>query len=229
MTLLVSKPVQRLEYIREICEGKSVLHLGCTDHPYTDAAIAAGTLMHAKLAEVSSELYGFDFETEAIAKLEKAGYSNIFRADLERLDQVDLNRTFEVILAGEMIEHLNNTGMFLNGIRRFLSENSILVVTTVNAYCAMRNFKYAIRSAGGSEEPVHPDHVAYFSYSTLKLLLERHGFTVDKFLFYDIGKEHRAFLPRYLRIVNDLSIRLAPQLSDGLIAVCSISKAGEIE
>ena len=33
----------------------------------------------------------------------------------------DLNETFDVIIAGEMIEHLSNPGLFLKGIQRFMT------------------------------------------------------------------------------------------------------------
>ncbi|MBO0181221.1 hypothetical protein J0682_30075, partial [Vibrio parahaemolyticus] len=77
---------------------------------------------------------------------------------------------FDVIVAGEIIEHLNNPGLFLSGVRRFMHRDSKLVITTINAYCAMRFFVYALRGRRGINEFVHPDHVAYYSYSTLRVL-----------------------------------------------------------
>jgi len=92
---------------------------------------------------------------------------------------------------------------------------------TVNAYCALRFLMYGLRGKGGSMEPVHPDHVAYYSFSTLKLLVERHKFDIDAFLFYDLGSEHRPYNRRIWNVANDLAVRLSPQLSDGIIIVCS--------
>jgi hypothetical protein len=103
-----------------------------------------------------------------------------------------------------------------------MSPETRLVVTTVNAYCGMRFFRYGLRGKGGTAEPVHPDHVAYYSYSTLNLLLRRHGMRVEEFLFYDIGKEHRPFLRPALNFINDVCVRIAPQWSDGLIAICRV-------
>ena len=91
----------------------------------------------------------------------------------QNLTEVPLKETFDVILAGEMIEHLSNPGLFLRGIKRFMNRETILLITTINAYCGMRNVIYALRGKGGKNEPVHQDHVAYYSYSTLKLLVER--------------------------------------------------------
>ena len=123
-----------------------------------------------------------------------------------------------------MIEHLNNPGRFLTGIQRFMTPESRLVLTTVNAYCGMRFFIYALRGKGRYNEPEHPDHVAYYSYTTLKLLVGRHGLLIDEFLFYDLGNEHRPHNRGIYNFVNDVAVRFAPQLADGIIAVCKIAK-----
>lgn len=215
-----TKLVQRTEFILNRTRGKSVLHLGCTNYPYTDSSVAEGTLLHAKLAEVTDELVGFDFDERGISELDKFAFGPLHHADLERLEDVALDRVFDVIVAGEMIEHLSNPGLFLRGIARFMSESTELIVTTINAYSGMRFFQYALRGRGGVAEPVHPDHVAYYSYSTLKLLIERHELNVEEFFFYDLGPEHRVHNRPILNFINDVSVGISTQLADGVIAVC---------
>lgn len=214
--------VQRVEFIKAKCKGNRVLHLGCTNWPYTQDSIDNDMLLHSELAKTAAELYGFDFDQEGIDILNTAGVGNLYRADLEKIEDVDLNETFDVIIAGEMIEHLNNPGLFLKGIQRFMTPETELVITTINAYSALRFASYSVRGKGGFNEPVHPDHVAYYSYKTLKLVAERAGFVVDSFCFYDIGPEHRPFCPWYLKLINDVSVAISPQLSDGVIAVCKL-------
>ncbi|MCV4698778.1 class I SAM-dependent methyltransferase, partial [Escherichia coli] len=76
-------------------------------------------LLHFDLREISSELYGFDSDKKGLDILSDYGFTNLFEADLELLNNVPLERTFDVIVAGEIIEHLNNPGLFLSGVRRF--------------------------------------------------------------------------------------------------------------
>lgn len=216
--------VQRVELIKKISAGKKVLHLGCTNFPYTQDSIDNGMLLHFDLAKSASELYGFDFDQEGIDILEKHGTKNLYRADLEKLEEVQLDETFDVIIAGEMIEHLNNPGLFLQGIQRFMNSDTSLVITTINAYSAFRFLIYGLRGRGGENEPVHPDHVYYFSYKTLSLIIERANLTVKDFYFYDIGTEHRPFNRWFYNLFNDLSVKFSPQLSDGVIAVCGLQK-----
>jgi len=214
--------VDRTEFLLNECAGKSVLHLGCTNYPYTEQSIRDDMLLHTKLAAVASDLYGLDADESGIEEMNRLGFENIFRADLEHLEDLELHRTFDVIVAGDMIEHLNNPGLFLTGIRQLMSAETRLILSTINAYCGMRFLWYGLKGKRGRTEFVHPDHVAYYSYSTLKLLVERHDMKVEKFLFYDIGREHRPHNRWFLNVLNDVCVRIAPQWADGLIAVCTL-------
>ena len=215
--------VERSDFILDHCTGKKVLHLGCTNYPYTEDAIQKGMLLHFELEKVASDIYGIDFDRDGIDILNARGSKNIHWADLENLGELDLNETFDTIIAGEMIEHLNNPGLFLNGIKRFMNRDSELLLTTINAYCGLRFFRYGLRGKQGEQEPVHPDHVAYYSYSTLKLLVERHQMRVESFLFYDLGCEHRPHNRWVLNAINDVCVKIAPQWADGVIAVCRLA------
>ena len=214
--------VQRLEIIKEFCTGRKVLHLGCTNYPYTKEAIESDMLLHFELERICSDLWGLDGDVTGIEILRSQGSDQLLTGDLENLAEVPIDSTFDVIVAGEMIEHLNNPGLFLNGIKRFMNSKSVLLLTTINAYCSMRFFYYGARGRRGKAEPVHPDHVAYYSYSTLKLLLERHDLRLDRFLYYDLGYEHRPHVRWFLKIVNDVTVRFVPQWADGVIALCRL-------
>ncbi len=214
--------VQRLDIIMEICAGKRVLHLGCTNYPYTEDAISNKMLLHFELEKVAADLWGLDSDQPGIDILTSNGSKQIIFGDLEKLDEVDFNDAFDVIVAGEIIEHLSNPGLFLRGVQRFMDPNSVLIVTTVNAYCAMRFFYYGARGKRGKIEPVHPDHVAYYSYATLKLLIERHKLKMGNFYFYDLGNEHRPHYRPVLSLLNDICVKISRQWADGIIAICRL-------
>lgn len=217
-----TKAIQRVDFIKKACAGKKVLHLGCTNFPYTEDSIRQKMLLHFDLEAVCGELYGFDYDQKGIDILEEKGVKNLYRADLENLADVDLDEKFDVIVAGEMIEHLSNPGLFLRGIQRFMTRETDLIITTINAYCAFRFVVYALRSRGGEREPVHPDHIAYYSYRTLTVVAERENLDVKDFHFYDVGVEHRPYLHWWYRIVNDVCVKFFPFLTDGIIAVCRL-------
>ena len=215
--------VDRVTFIKNACVGKKVLHLGCTDYPFTKEVIKNNMLLHFELGKVAKELYGFDFDERGIKILSDAGVENLYFSNLEKLEEVDLDETFDVIIAGEIIEHLSNPGLFLKGIQRFMNPKTILLITTINAYCGMRMLTYGFRGRGGAHEPVHPDHVAYYSYSTLKVLIERENLRVRRFAFYNTGEEHRKLAAWKQKLANDISVLIARQWAEGIIAECSLS------
>lgn len=216
--------IQRVDFIKRSCEGRKVLHLGCTNYPYTEDAIQKNMLLHFELEKCASEIYALDFDQEGLDILKAHGCKNLLRADLENLADTPLSMKFDVIVAGEIIEHLSNPGLFLSGIQRFMSAHTKLILTTVNAYCVMRFVIYTLRGQRGLNEPVHPDHVAYYSYKTLGLMLERHDLEMSEFYFYDLGREHRPFVRWYYRWCNNVGVAFFPQLSDGVIGVASLRK-----
>jgi SAM-dependent methyltransferase len=208
--------------LKEACRGKKVLHLGCTNWPYTETALKHGELLHLELQPIAGELWGLDADQEGIDVLRSRGVEHLHRANLEQLEELELDETFDVIVAGEMIEHLSNPGLFLRGIKRFMRDDTKLLITTINAYCGMRMAVYGVRGRGGSAEPVHPDHVAYYSYSTIRHLLDREQLVARNFLFYDLGPEHRPHQRKIFNWINDICVKFAPQWSDGIIVECGL-------
>jgi hypothetical protein len=217
--------VDRVQHILDRCRGRRVLHLGCTNWPYTEGSLRDGSLLHLELSKVAGELWGLDRDQEGLDVLAARGVTRLVRGDLESLEEVALEvvsptQGFDVIVAGEIIEHLSNPGRFLAGVQHLMGRDTLLLVTTINAYAGVRTAIYALRGRGGRQEPVHPDHVAYYSYSTLQHLIRRHNLEIDRVLFYDIGPEHRVHNRFYINWINDLSVLIAHQLADGLIVEC---------
>jgi len=162
--------VDREEFILKACAGKKVLHLGCADAPYTEERLKTGTWLHDKVTAVSAECLGVDMDRESIAWLQQNhSVTNVVYGDAEALDSI--NDRFDVVLAGEIVEHLNNPGRFFESVCSVLKPNGRLLVTTTNAFC-LRRF---LRIPFGSES-IHPDHTYYYSHVTLETLARRFGY-----------------------------------------------------
>lgn len=231
--------VQRTPALIELSRGRSVLHLGCTNWPYTAESLRSGALLHQHLRGVASELWGLDEDPLGLQALQDLGFDRLIQGDLLHLDQaVPFVGTagaetaaaegptalgpFDLVIAGEVIEHLSNPAAMLQGIKPLLAPDGELVVTVPSAYCAFRFASYAASGVRGNPEPVHPDHVAYYSETTLTHLLDIEGYDVVDLSFYDLGTEHRSSAPRWWRLVNDVAVRFAPQLGDGVVARCRV-------
>jgi 2-polyprenyl-3-methyl-5-hydroxy-6-metoxy-1,4-benzoquinol methylase len=166
----------RVDYILELARGaESIAHMGCTDAPYTDYRIANSQLLHAKLLEVNPSTVGIDVEAGAIAKLQRAFPDAWFEeVDVTTEELPDLLvGAFDLVVAGEVLEHVADAGSFLDGARRLLSPNGLLCVSVPNA-CSP---KIGLRALLG-REAVHPDHLTYYGPRTLVRALDQAGLRV---------------------------------------------------
>jgi 2-polyprenyl-3-methyl-5-hydroxy-6-metoxy-1,4-benzoquinol methylase len=203
----------RATYIVEQCRGKRVLHLGCTDWPWTEERIKIGILLHPRINESASFLMGVDADPAGVEAFRKLGFLETHVDNVEVFSNPAVRKqTFDVIVAGEIIEHLENPGLFLRAVQKMMSPSTELIITTVNAYCFFRFVYYIL-----GRELVHPDHNYYFSPIVLRKLITRCGLEVTEFRYYRIGTELRDFNPRKLIFLDDLSRNFFPHASDGVI------------
>ncbi len=185
-----------------------MLHLGCIDWPYLETKIAEGSLLHADISDVASELVGLDSDTEGAAIFQTHGWPVVV-GDLERIPELP---EFDLVVAGEVIEHLSNPGRFLESLATRCPDTEV-IVTTPSAYAAKRWWRFML-----GHEQVHPDHVAYYSPLTLRAILHRAGYRVIVERPYPIGDEYTT-LPDYYRWFERVGTLIQPWTADGLIAV----------
>jgi SAM-dependent methyltransferase len=202
--------VDRREFILERCVGRRVLHLGCVDKPYLEEKLAAGTLLHGLLVERAAKVVGVDSDPEGVAMFVDRGWATVC-ADVEQLPELDDD--FDLVVAGEIIEHLSNPGLFLDSLARRLRPGTEVILTTPSAYAIRRYWRFLI-----GHEQVHPDHVAYYSPLTLREAVARSGYAVDEEYPYPIGREYTD-VPWYYRAVERVGTTLQPWTADGLVLV----------
>lgn len=212
--------VDRDEFLLNLCRGKRVLHLACAAWPATEMWCNDGSLLHLKLTKIAERAAGFDWSEEGIAVLEKHGVSDLHRVNLLESDQVEsawknLDFEPEIILAGELLEHLDRAGIVVENCRRMMSPNCNLVITVPNAF-SIRNLLHVLRGY----EKVAPDHVSYYSYSNIRELVERNGLGLDRVNWYRYSPVRKA-IDRVVDVALAPAIWMWPQLSEGLIAECS--------
>ena len=175
-----------------MAKNKRVLHIGACDFPYHIERAKKGELLHLKLNKTTDKLVGIDNNRQAILELrELFGIDNIYYGDIIKDEYEITNYTFDVILLPDVIEHLTNPGLALKNIKeRFMPKRTKLVVTTPNV------FKWHnLRTILTGNEIVHPDHVFWPSYKTMKTLFDRIGFKVE-FFTYALTGEYSKITPK---------------------------------
>lgn len=205
--------VDRVSYLLEQSAGKRVLHLGCTDWPYTETKLKGGALLHRQLQRSARELTGVDMDVEGIECLRRLGFAETYYDNVEQFVAPEVRaRQYDLILAGEIIEHLENPGLFLRAVQTLMTRETELIITTINAFCFFRFLYYL-----GGNEMVHPDHNYYFSPAVLRKLITRCGLEVTDFRHCAIGREIRTLNPRRIVWLDDVGRWLFPRASDGVI------------
>lgn len=174
-----ARVVSRVSEILLRCANKKVLHLGCADMPYT--LDRGDDLLHKRLAKVTNHgmLWGLDSSEEGVRILRERGIDHVICGDVEHMDPEVKHMNFDIMLAGEIIEHLANPGLFLKSLTSIMSAKTELILTTPNA-TSFKRFLHAMTR----REKVHEDHNFYFSYRTLKHLLEKYGLKCKEVYFY---------------------------------------------
>jgi Methyltransferase domain len=172
--LAVPRPVDRLFYVEDACRGKRVLDLGAMDETAYGAKRGQGTWLHERIAAVAANVVGIDSSATVPGEgLATAGNARIERGDVlrpvELLDRLDF--TPEVVVAGELIEHLSDPLAFLRSLASTdRLHGSTLLLTTPNATAA---HNVAVGMLG--RESTHADHLCILSYKTLNTLCLRAG------------------------------------------------------
>lgn len=173
--------IDRDNLIVKLCTGKVVLHLGCVDYPLLDDRLRTNQLLHQKILKVAKRVWGVDLDKEGIQLLSEVHkIPDLLVADVEELTSLkSLLGNIDVVVAGEILEHVNNGGKVLAGINELLPRKGMLIVSVPNAL-ALRIFFHTLRH----RENIHPDHVAYYSPYTLTNFLGRFGFKTRELYTY---------------------------------------------
>lgn len=155
--------VDRAVFILKHVAGKRVLEFGASGFMH-DAIVKAAKSVLGVDREDGLSVIGFDLDDLGRPYLP----SPVPLGELEP----------EIIVCGEVLEHLSNPGWFLTRLRQQYAGVPV-IITVPNA------FSDAVkRYVSQGIEAVNPDHVAWYSPKTLSVLLQRAGYGVGGLFWY---------------------------------------------
>ncbi|MBI4397789.1 MAG: class I SAM-dependent methyltransferase [Candidatus Omnitrophica bacterium] len=165
----------RWDVMKPLLAGKSVLDLGCVDHQAKQES--GEEWLHKKIQSVARDLLGVDYKIEEVEALRAKGY----KVEAGNVEALELGRTFDVITAGNIIEHVSNPGNFLESVKRHMQADSLFLLTTDNCY-GLRSLKGIFLN-----DSIIPnqEHVATYEEKVLRQLFARHGLEITGFYFYN--------------------------------------------
>ena len=185
----VSLPVvvDRIEYLRQKCTRKKILHIGCLDHPeIIRERMNNGTWLHESLSSVSEVCVGIDVNSEGYdLVVREFGVGNIQLLDLSKpLNVNDLTRLKEIqwdfMVCPEILEHITNHQQFLENLVSISGSETTLIITVPNAF-QFANFVNSLRGF----ESINSDHKYWFTFYTLSRTLADNGWKPRRLIYYD--------------------------------------------
>jgi SAM-dependent methyltransferase len=167
----LNDPKRLEDLIIRYCADKEVLDIGCVNHD--PAKQGKSGWVHEDIRKVAKETVGMDILEEAAADLNKRGY-NIITADISK--PVKLEKKFDVIFAGNIIEHLSNFEGFWKNITGLLKDKGVILVATPNPFYMDQYFYSAFKG----RVLINPEHTCWIDPVAMGQLAGRFGFDVDK-------------------------------------------------
>jgi 2-polyprenyl-3-methyl-5-hydroxy-6-metoxy-1,4-benzoquinol methylase len=227
-----SRVSDRVAFLLDLARGKRVIDLGFVDEGRMSTKLDKGVWLHADLKRVARELVGIDFNADGVAVAKELGYES-HHADCQSYESIHGLKLepADVVIAGELLEHLDQPGPFLDAIKQLVTPGGILVITTPNGL-SLTNFVASLLG----RELVNPDHVSWQSVRTCTTLLRRRGWDVRGVSFYRFPSVREsavagtvtagqiALFTTYQVLARPLFL-FRPWLADGLILIAELRHA----
>ena len=180
-----------------------------------DDRIQRGTFLHKVLAESANELSGLDIDHESIHAMREIGFSNLHEGNAEKLEDSGITDKFDIVIAGDLLEHITCPGAMLNGVSGLLNDGGKFIISTNNAF----GLHYQIKRWLGRYTE-HFEHVCFYSPETLAHLFERHDYTVLEIYGAYTVPPH-TFMDKVLFFIGSPLFRLFPVLAGTLVVVAT--------
>ncbi|MFH0988279.1 MAG: class I SAM-dependent methyltransferase [Parcubacteria group bacterium] len=197
----LKETVGKDDLICDLCQGKDVLDLGCIDHDYERKM--GDQWLHRRLKKVAATLTGVDILSDAINRLNAEGF-NIIEANAETLD---LGKEYDVVVAGDLIEHVSNVGQLLTSIAKHLRDDGICIITTPNPF----NIEQTMLALVRNRISVNTQHASWLDPRVLHQAISRSNLEMTDFRW--VETRFRMPLPWPLFPINlfsRLMMRLRP-------------------
>lgn len=181
-----------LKYARK----KKTIDLGSADHIKTET----GRKILKELKKETKELTLLDNNKKGIQTLKKLGYKTI----CANVENFKTKRKYEIILAGDIIEHLQNPGDFLKTCYKILEKDGKIIIITPNK----QSIQYYLK-------PIkYKEHLIWFDKNTLEEMLKRNKLKPIKWEWM-IDSEIKTWKRK---IIYEI-IKAKPQLAEGIICI----------
>jgi 2-polyprenyl-3-methyl-5-hydroxy-6-metoxy-1,4-benzoquinol methylase len=177
--ILKAKTVHKQPQILAFCENKRVLDVGCIGQ---DLNPSSKEWLHNNIKSVAATLKGADINQPMIEKLNAENWDIVHPDRLETMHE-----RFDVVVMGDVIEHVNDPGSFLTFYARFLENDGIIIVCTPNAF----GIRYVLQVLFYGKPSTNPEHTLFLDPFVMLELVSRIDLkVVDFYWLHEYTKPH---------------------------------------
>lgn len=155
--------------------GKRVLDVGCVGQQRSYGP----NWLHEKIKGVAKSITGVDIHQKGIDELNSLGYNII------HINQLEQNNKFDVIVMGDVIEHVDNVADFLNFYSNHLEPTGSIIITTPNPF----SIRQSIHTFLYGKPSINEEHTTNLDPITMAEVFRRGNFKVVDFCWLKEQKE----------------------------------------
>lgn len=198
--------MRREDIIQRYVAGRDVLDIGGIDHGFMNLKLDRGDWLHSAIARSARSCLGLDILEDHVKLARECGYQFV----AGNAEAMEFDGTFDVVVAGELVEHVHNMGLVLDGAWKALRPSGHLVITTPNNF----SFSKMLYAALAGREVCHAEHTCWYSPQTLSYVVSHHGFQPVE--THVLGRESQY---RPVTWLYDALSRWRPILAETLVLV----------
>ncbi len=170
----------REKIITELIKDKDVLDIGSLGQ-------SNEYCLWKLIADHCKTLIGVDLpESFQTIKNESLSHKEDSRIVYGNMETINLKKKFDIVVAGDILEHVSNQGLLLDNIHRHLRDSGKLILTTPNAKWPTIFLKPNIT------------HTLWHDCYTLTTLMHRHKFNISSLQYYYGNKMYYSWWKKML-------------------------------
>jgi 2-polyprenyl-3-methyl-5-hydroxy-6-metoxy-1,4-benzoquinol methylase len=145
------------------------------DAPILDVGCGTGAWLGRLYARGFSNLTGIDYDTAQTS----IAAGRVERIDLNQPDWTPLDARFALITAIEVVEHIENLGVFFDRLQHYLDDGGTILMTTPNIASVAARLRFLLLNQLKQFDSLgDPTHLTPVVLATLPRLVQRHGLRI---------------------------------------------------
>ena len=188
------KKTKKFTFLKSKIKNKDILHVGCLGIvKKIEIENEKNNYLHKFLNDNSNKCYGLDIDKNEIEYLRSNGFNNLYLGNAEKIDEINFDTKFDLILLGNMFNYFPNPGILLEKTTKQLKENGTIIITIENYITLKTILKYILFG----RYPGFYHHCFSVNKNSLANLILKSGFEICDYGYFFEGPDN--FLRQSMR------------------------------